>query len=66
MQGMNKQKDASDGLLDLPGIAAQNDIQTLFQAFALPDIDYTDISRQERLNTALQRWPLLAELAQGN
>ncbi len=66
MQGMNKQNDASNNFQNLPGIAAQNDIQTLFQAFALPDIDYTDISRQERLNIALQRWPLLAELALGH
>jgi hypothetical protein len=62
--GMNKQNDASYEPRHLPGAVAQNDIQTLFRAFALPDIDYTDISRQERLNIALQRWPLLAELAQ--
>jgi hypothetical protein len=61
---MNKQNDTSDDFRNLPGIATHNDIQTLFRAFALPDIDYTDISRQERLNIALQRWPLLAELAQ--
>lgn len=66
MQGMNKQNNASDKFRNLPGITVQDDIKALFQAFSLPDIDYTDIARQERLNTALQRWPLLAELAQNH
>lgn len=39
-------------------------ISALSRAFSLPDIDYHDISRREQLAAALQRWPLLAELAE--
>lgn len=44
--------------------AFQNDILALHKTFSLPDINYKDISQQERLSAAIKRWPLLAELAQ--
>lgn len=46
------------------GYTFQNDFQALSRVFSLPEIDYTDISQQEQLATAMKRWPLLAELAQ--
>ena len=46
------------------GYTFQNDFLALSRAFSLPDIDYHDISRREQLAAALQRWPLLAELAE--
>lgn len=48
-------------------MAAQipDDIAALSQVYALPKLNYVDISRQEQLVQMMQRWPLLAELAQG-
>lgn len=44
--------------------AFENDFLALQRIFALPDIHYSDISQNERLSAALQRWPLLAEFAE--
>ena len=41
-----------------------DDLQVLTRAFSLPELNYIDISRQERLIKMLARWPLLAELAE--
>lgn len=41
-----------------------DDLHVLTHAFSLPELNYIDISRQERLIKMLARWPLLAELAQ--
>lgn len=46
------------------GYTFQNDFLALRRAFALPEIDYTDISQREQLAAAIKRWPLLAEFAQ--
>lgn len=42
----------------------QDDLVTLTLAFSLPELNYIDILRQERLAKMMDRWPLLAELAQ--
>lgn len=51
----------------LPVIAApgeaQDDIRALAAAFSLQGWRYVDISRQERLDGIVARWPLLAELS---
>lgn len=41
----------------------ENDLLALRRVFAMPDIEYADISQHEHLANALKRWPLLAELA---
>lgn len=43
---------------------ARDDLQSLSQTFALPPLNYIDISSQERLTQMMNNWPLLAELAQ--
>lgn len=43
--------------------ALQNDFLVLKQIFSLAEINYKDISQDEHLAAALQRWPLLSELA---
>ena len=47
-----------------PTFTLQNDIAALSNAFAIPKINYVDISRQEHMNEVIRRWPLLAELTQ--
>jgi hypothetical protein len=42
----------------------QDDLLALSLAFSLPELNYVDILRQERLAKMMDRWPLLAELAQ--
>ncbi|WP_337263195.1 MULTISPECIES: cellulose biosynthesis protein BcsR [unclassified Serratia (in: enterobacteria)] len=42
----------------------QDDLLALSLAFSLPELNYIDILRQERLAHMMGRWPLLAELAQ--
>lgn len=42
----------------------QDDLLALSLAFSLPELNYIDILRQERLTQMMERWPLLAELAQ--
>ncbi|AHG20397.1 hypothetical protein Z042_12725 [Chania multitudinisentens RB-25] len=42
----------------------QDDLVALSLAFSLPELNYVDILRQERLTKMMGRWPLLAELAQ--
>lgn len=46
------------------GYTFQNDFETLRRVFSLPEIDYSDISQQENLKAAINRWPLLAELVE--
>lgn len=41
-----------------------DDLSVLRKAFALPKIDYIDISHQTRLKQMMIRWPLLAELSE--
>ncbi|OMQ20549.1 cellulose biosynthesis protein BcsR [Serratia oryzae] len=41
----------------------QDDLVALTLAFSLPELNYIDILRQERLAKMMDRWPLLAELA---
>ncbi|GGD29955.1 MULTISPECIES: cellulose biosynthesis protein BcsR [Franconibacter] len=48
------------------GYTFQNDLATLKHVFHLPEINYSDISQQENLKAAINRWPLLAELAELN
>jgi len=43
---------------------ALDDLETLRHVFALPQLHYIDISRQERLAQMMARWPLLEELSQ--
>jgi len=45
------------------GRGSQDDIAQLERAFSLQNWRYIDIDRQERLAAILDRWPLLAELA---
>ncbi|BDH44165.1 hypothetical protein TUM12370_02090 [Salmonella enterica subsp. enterica serovar Choleraesuis] len=48
---------------DSPLLDFQDDVQTLRSIFALPEINYADISQSEHLAVALKRWPLLAEFS---
>ncbi|MNE97824.1 hypothetical protein D3C80_1962390 [compost metagenome] len=41
----------------------KNDIANLKETLQLPGLSYVDCSAQQELQRALQRWPLLAELA---
>ncbi|TQI78191.1 cellulose biosynthesis protein BcsR [Serratia fonticola] len=41
----------------------EDDLRALSHAFSLPQLNYIDISRQERLTQMMTRWPLVAELA---
>lgn len=41
----------------------EDDIASLRRTFALPDLNYREIVLEETLNAAIQRWPLLRELA---
>lgn len=41
-----------------------DDFLVLSHLFSLPELHYIDIASQQKIPYALQRWPLLAELAQ--
>lgn len=41
-----------------------DDLHVLTRAFSLPELNYMNISRQERLIKMMACWPLLSELAQ--
>ncbi|MBJ3814277.1 hypothetical protein F9C28_04870 [Shimwellia pseudoproteus] len=56
--------DLSHGKQSVVAYTFENDLLALQRAFALPEIEYADISQNEHLAAALKRWPLLAELAE--
>lgn len=56
--------DLSHGRENAVAYTFENDMLALQRAFALPEIEYSDISQNEHLAAALTRWPLLAELAE--
>jgi len=41
-----------------------DDFVVLSHLFSLPELHYIDIASQQKIPQVLQRWPLLAELAQ--
>lgn len=41
-----------------------DDFLVLSHLFSLPELHYIDIASQQKIPHVLQRWPLLAELAQ--
>lgn len=41
-----------------------DDFLVLSHLFALPELNYIDIARKEKIPLVLTRWPLLAELSQ--
>ncbi|WP_410016703.1 cellulose biosynthesis protein BcsR [Sodalis sp. C49] len=49
-----------------PGAAAHDesdDFAVLSHLFSLPELNYVDITRAEKIPLMMSRWPLLAELA---
>ncbi|MGY2795928.1 hypothetical protein ACVWV0_000104 [Ewingella americana] len=41
-----------------------DDFLVLSHLFSLPELNYIDIARKEKIPQVLTRWPLLAELSQ--
>ena len=41
-----------------------DDFLVLSHFFSLPELNYIDIARKEKIPQLMSRWPLLAELAQ--